>query len=197
MSADQTAFGISKLNRRLHRLVWVYSCQNATLLEITCRMHILIGIKWLPCYVCSFFSKTFHSTWSYQGGTSFVDPLFFSVLSLLCLCARLFTCPLWTRAGKGLNYWLSFVVSNCEFVTFPLVSWVRCGTWLYRLLTKDTNGKVTNSQLDTTNESQEVSPFPAGDHKAHINRRAHRHSKHKTEQKHKRSTKEVPPWNGQ
>ena len=40
---------------------------------------------------------------------------------------------------------------------------------------------------DTTNESQEVSPFPAGDHKAHINRRAQRHSKHKTEQKHKRS----------
>ena len=59
--------------------------------------------------------------------------------------------------------------------------------------TQDTNGKVTNSQLDTTNESQEVSPFPAGDHKAHINRRAQRHSKHKTEQKHKRSTKEVPP----
>ena len=29
-------------------------------------------------------------------------------------------------------------------------------------LTQDTNGKVTNSQLDTTNESQEVSPFPAG-----------------------------------
>ena len=39
-------------------------------------------------------------------------------------------------------------------------------------LTQDTNGKVTNSHLDTTNESQEVSPFPAGDHKAHINRRA-------------------------
>ena len=57
--------------------------------------------------------------------------------------------------------------------------------------------EVTNSQLDTTNESQEVSPFPAGDHKAHINRHAQRHSKHKTEQKHKRSTKEVPPWNGQ
>ena len=62
---------------------------------------------------------------------------------------------------------------------------------------QDTNGKVTNSQLDITNESQEVSPFPAGDHKAHINRRAQRHSKHKTEQKHKRSTKEVPTWNGQ
>ena len=37
-------------------------------------------------------------------------------------------------------------------------------------LTQDTIGKVTNSHLDTTNESQEVSPFPAGDHKAHINR---------------------------
>ena len=50
-------------------------------------------------------------------------------------------------------------------------------------LTKDTNGKVTNSQLDTTNESQEVSPFIAGDHKAHISRRAQRHSKHKTGKK--------------
>ena len=47
--------------------------------------------------------------------------------------------------------------------------------------TQDINEKVTNSQFDTTNESQEVSPFPAGDHKAHINRRAQRHSKHKTE----------------
>ena len=55
--------------------------------------------------------------------------------------------------------------------------------------TQDTNGKFTNSQLDTTNESQEVSLFPAGDHKTHINRRAQRHSKHKTEQKHKISTK--------
>ena len=45
-------------------------------------------------------------------------------------------------------------------------------------LAQDTNGKVTNSQLDTTNESQEVSPFPAGDHKAHINRHVQRHSKH-------------------
>ena len=48
-------------------------------------------------------------------------------------------------------------------------------------LTQDTNEKETNSQLDTTNKSQEVSPFPAGDHKAHINRRVQRHSKHKTE----------------
>ena len=50
-------------------------------------------------------------------------------------------------------------------------------------LTQDINGKVINSQKDTANESQEVSPFPAGDHKAHINRRVQKHSKHKTEKK--------------
>ena len=56
-------------------------------------------------------------------------------------------------------------------------------------LTQDTNAKVTNSQLDTKNESQEVSPFPAGDFKAHINRRAQIHSKHKTEKNIKDSLK--------
>ena len=36
---------------------------------------------------------------------------------------------------------------------------------------------MTTSQLDFTNESQEVSRFPAGDHKASINRRARKHNK--------------------
>ena len=54
--------------------------------------------------------------------------MFFSLLSLLRLCARLSICALWSPAGKGLTSWLSFVVSNCEYVTFPLVSWVRCGS---------------------------------------------------------------------
>ena len=53
---------------------------------------------------------------------------FCSVLCLLCLCVCLFICALWSSAGKGLTSWLSFVASNCKFVTFPLVSWVRCGT---------------------------------------------------------------------
>ena len=67
--------------------------------------------------------KYFTDPSNFQGGTSFVDLLCFSVLYLLCLCARLFIyiCALWSPAGKGLTYWLSFVVSNCEFVTFPLV----------------------------------------------------------------------------
>ena len=67
--------------------------------------------------------------------TSFVDLLCFcSVFCLLCLCTRLLICALWSPAGKGLTSWLSFVVSNCEFVTFPWVFWVRCGTWLHRFL---------------------------------------------------------------
>ena len=32
------------------------------------------------------------------------------------------------------NSWLSFVMSNCDVVTFQLVSWVRCGALLYRFL---------------------------------------------------------------
>ena len=128
-----------------------------------------------------------------------------SFVLYLCLVfvmlSRLFIAALWSPAGKGLTYWLLFVMSNCDLVTFP------CGilgqVWYlivlipdlcrlsyfatkYRLsiskvrkraknrnrynqapqLTQDTNGKVTTSQLDITNESQEVSPFPAGDHKA-------------------------------
>ena len=43
-------------------------------------------------------------------------------------------------------------------------------------LTQNTIWKVANSQLDITNESQEVSPFPAI-----INRRAQKHNKHMTE----------------
>ena len=50
-----------------------------------------------------------------------------SVLCLLCLFARLFIDALWSPAGEGLTSWLWFVMSNCEVVIFPLVSWVRCG----------------------------------------------------------------------
>ena len=35
--SDWTTFGVSELKRRLHRLVWVYTCQNGAVLEITCR----------------------------------------------------------------------------------------------------------------------------------------------------------------
>ena len=44
------------------------------------------------------------------------------MLFLSCVCyafARQFIDALWSPAGKGLTSWLSFVVSNCVFVTFP------------------------------------------------------------------------------
>ena len=50
------------------------------------------------------------------------------------LYAGLFICALCSPAGKGLTTWLSFVVSNCELVTFQLVAWDGCGASLYRLL---------------------------------------------------------------
>ena len=52
---------------------------------------------------------------------------FFCLVFAMPLCP-LFIFALWSPAGKGLTSWLSFVVSNCEFVFFPLESWVRCGT---------------------------------------------------------------------
>ena len=81
-------------------------------------MNISFQWQWRNCWV---------------GCTSFVDLLCF-FLCLLCLCARLFICALCSPAGKGLTSWLSFVVSNCDFVTFPLVSWAMCSTLLYRFL---------------------------------------------------------------
>ena len=42
-------------------------------------------------------------------------------------CASVFDAS-WSSAGKGLTNWISFAMPNCEFVTFPLVTWVSCGT---------------------------------------------------------------------
>ena len=51
----------------------------------------------------------------------------------MSLCASAYMCfvvTCWERADL-----LALVCGVCcEFVTFPLVSWVRCGTWLYRFL---------------------------------------------------------------
>ena len=55
-----------------------------------------------------------------------MDYLCYFCLVLLCARVRLFIDALWSPAGKGLTFWLSFVMSNCEVVTLPLVSCVRC-----------------------------------------------------------------------
>ena len=47
--------------------------------------------------------------------------------NFVMLHARLIVDAMWSPAREGLTSWLSFVMSNCDVVTFPLVSWVRCG----------------------------------------------------------------------
>ena len=51
----------------------------------------------------------------------------FCLMIAMSLFASVYMC-FWSPAGKELTSWLSFVVSNCVIVTFPLVSWVGCGT---------------------------------------------------------------------
>ena len=53
--------------------------------------------------------------------------LFLSCFFVMLSYSRLFINALWPPAGKGLTSWLPFVMSNCEVVTFLLVSWVRRG----------------------------------------------------------------------
>ena len=87
--------------------------------------YIVLSRHSLECFIYGVFFVS-HECLSYHR-TSFVDLLWvFFVCCLLCLCACLFIHALWSTAGKGLTSWLSFVVSNCEFITFP--SWARCGT---------------------------------------------------------------------
>ena len=52
---------------------------------------------------------------------------------LSCFCYAVVRVCLLMPCGQ-LTSWLLFVMSKCEVVTFPLVSWIRCGTWLYQFL---------------------------------------------------------------
>ena len=58
---------------------------------------------------------------------------FVCLVFVMSLCASVYMCfvvTCWERADL-----LALVCGvYCEFITFPLVSWVRCGTWLYRFL---------------------------------------------------------------
>ena len=70
-----------------------------------------------------------------------------------------------------LYVWVSgFVIFHDISIIFKASKGAKIRNRYYQVphMTYDTNGKATNSQLhvDTTNESQEASPFPAGDNKA-------------------------------
>ena len=63
-----------------------------------------------------------------------MDHTYISGVCLLCFGVGLLIIALSSPAEKGMTSWLSFVISYCKFVTFPLVSWIRCGSCLYRFL---------------------------------------------------------------
>ena len=50
------------------------------------------------------------------------------------ILSRLFIAALWSPEVKGLSSWLLFVVFIVILLHSHLVSWDRCGTWLYRFL---------------------------------------------------------------
>ena len=61
------------------------------------------------------------------GEVNHIQPVAYNLCASVYMC---FVVTCWERADL-----LALVCSVfCEFVTFPLVSWVRCGTWLYRFL---------------------------------------------------------------
>ena len=78
--------------------------------------------------------------------------------------------------GDTEKYHPSRVIQDFVFLSRKVVvSGVFLCRYVIKLSTTPDPGYQWESDkltVDTTNESQEVSPFPAGDHKAHINRRA-------------------------
>ena len=82
---------------------------------------------WRSQNAFSYINKSLYFYCPFQGGTSFVEKLWYFCLVRVML-SRLFIAALWSPAGKGLTSWLSFVVLNCVLLVSHVVSWVRYGT---------------------------------------------------------------------
>ena len=110
-----------------------------------CKIQVNSSIKYLclkstkpvACaFWCFMFLSIFQSYFTDRSKAVLLLWIFYVfVLSCVCyvLCTSVYMCfvvTCWERADL-----LALVCGVfCEFVTFPLVSWVRCGTWLYRFL---------------------------------------------------------------
>ena len=57
----------------------------------------------------------------------------FCLVFAVSLCAPICVCFV-VNCGEGADLLALVCGVCCGFVTFPLVSWVRCGTWLCRFL---------------------------------------------------------------
>ena len=76
----------------------------------------------------------FRPKFMFQGGTSLVD-LFCYLCFLFVMFSCLFIVALWSPAGKGLTSWLPCVWCFIVYLLLShVVSWVRCGAWVYRFL---------------------------------------------------------------
>ena len=79
-----------------------------------CMLALLAGSSkdWVYVKVVKYFY------WLFQGSASFVDHLCYSCLVFVTLSC-LFISALWSPAGKGLAFRLSFMMFYCVFVTLP------------------------------------------------------------------------------
>ena len=101
--------------------------------------HFLVMPGWFPTQYYDFTADKWVSCLDLMNETMWQTKRFQNASLLICYCSFairqfLILKTQSKRQAIELLSWLSFVVSNCEFVTFPLVSWVRCDTWLYRFL---------------------------------------------------------------
>ena len=103
--------------------------------------HIYNATFWwdIGKYLCLYPDQTTHTGASAQGIMTIQRWYFFrGSFVFLCLMflmlSRLFIAALCSPAGKGLTSWLFLVMFIVFLLLSNLVSWDRCGAWLYRFL---------------------------------------------------------------
>ena len=130
-------------------------------------------------------------------------------------CANFIKCEilLWnmwrigTNFSRGVKNWYQFfTVWICEMwnlrfyraLSVKLIRLQRSGidTIKYHTWPRIPMGKWQTHRRHLNREPR-GQPFPSRWPQSTYKQTRTKHSKHKTEHKHKRSTKEVPPWNGQ
>ena len=119
-------YNFKEINAQVSAVLYLTLC----MLDIFCHASVVVceSFQNLFFYLKKAFQEPYPSVKRF-GSPHFHLKLLLLQSSGLCVLmrARLFIVALWSPAGKWLTSWLLFVISNCEVVTFPLVSWVRCG----------------------------------------------------------------------
>ena len=100
----------------------------------------------------------------------------------------------WKEIGKLIRNCIAYQICLYVDVKVRKTSKVRKRYNKVPHLTQDTTWESNQNTINSTNKSQEVSPFPAGEHKAAMNRHENmRNTRHKNTN----DPQKVPPWNGQ